>query len=308
MVVNASEWWSGETVAVVTGAGKGLGLEICRQLADRGLTVVMTARTPQEKLSSSATQFLRDAEEAGKKVIFHTLDIGEEQSVQDFVDWLKLHVGYVDILVNNAGIQTSNVDWEFFKRENVDMKVFLETPNYGDGTLEFYESAKTCLHINYFATKKLTESLLPLLRPSFHKPRIVMVASLTALLRYIRDEELRRQLSLIEDLTEEKIEGVLNLFLEDLKHGKPMEKWPLKMPAYSISKAALNAYTRILARELEGAAYVNSVRPGLVRTYLTGYAGNLSPAEGAQNILRVALLPIGGPSGQNFLEGKLSEF
>ncbi|CAN6446034.1 unnamed protein product [Victoria cruziana] len=281
MVVKASEWWSGETVAVVTGAGRGLGLEICRQLADKGLTVVMTARTPQEKLSSSAKQFLRDSEEAGKNVIFHTLDIGEERSVQDFVDWLKLHVGYVDIL---------------------------EKADCGGGTFESFESAKKCLDINYFGTKKLTSSLLPLLRPSFHNPRIVMVSSITALLRYVRDEDLRKQLSLIEDLTEEKIEEVLNMFLDDLMHGKTMDKWPLKMPAYSISKAAMNAYTRILARQLQGGARVNSVRPGLVRTHMTEYIGNLSVSEGAQNILRVALLPIGGPSGQNFLEGKLSEF
>ncbi|CAN6446033.1 unnamed protein product [Victoria cruziana] len=308
MVVKASEWWSGETVAVVTGAGRGLGLEICRQLADKGLTVVMTARTPQEKLSSSAKQFLRDSEEAGKNVIFHTLDIGEERSVQDFVDWLKLHVGYVDILVNNAGIQTAEVDWKFLKRENVDIKVFLEKADCGGGTFESFESAKKCLDINYFGTKKLTSSLLPLLRPSFHNPRIVMVSSITALLRYVRDEDLRKQLSLIEDLTEEKIEEVLNMFLDDLMHGKTMDKWPLKMPAYSISKAAMNAYTRILARQLQGGARVNSVRPGLVRTHMTEYIGNLSVSEGAQNILRVALLPIGGPSGQNFLEGKLSEF
>ncbi|CAN6446036.1 unnamed protein product [Victoria cruziana] len=281
MDVKASEWWSGETVAVVTGAGRGLGLEICRQLADKGLTVVMTARTPQEKLSSSAKQFLRDSEEAGKNVIFHTLDIGEERSVQDFVDWLKLHVGYVDIL---------------------------EKADCGGGTFESFESAKKCLDINYFGTKKLTSSLLPLLRPSFHNPRIVVVSSITAVLRYVRDEDLRKQLSLIEDLTEEKIEEVLNLFLDDLMHGKTMDRWPLKMPAYSISKAAMNAYTRILARQLQGGARVNSVHPGLVRTHMTEYIGNLSVSEGAQNILRVALLPIGGPSGQNFLEGKLSEF
>ncbi|CAN6446032.1 unnamed protein product [Victoria cruziana] len=309
MVVKESEWWSKETVAVVTGAGRGLGLEISRQLADKGMTVIMTARTPQEKLSGSAKQLLQDAEDAGRKnVLFHTLDIGQEESVQDFVEWLKQQVGYVDILVNNAGIQTAEVDWKFLKQENIDVRVFLEKPDCGGGTFESFESAKKCLDINYFGTKKLTDSLLPFLRPSFHKSRIVMVSSITALLRYVRDEDLRKQLSLTEDLTEEKIEEVLNMFLDDLMHGKSMDRWPLKLPAYSISKAAINAYTRILARQLQGRAHVNSARPGLVRTHMTEYIGNLSVSEGAQNILRVALLPAGGPSGQNFLEGKLSEF
>ncbi|KAF3790211.1 Carbonyl reductase NADPH 1 [Nymphaea thermarum] len=265
-----SEWWSGETVAVVTGGNRGIGLEICRQLADKGLTVIMTARKPQEQLSSSAQLFLQEA--ARKKVIFHALDITQQQSVVDFVNWLKLRVGFVDILVNFT---------------------------CAGGTSESYESAKECIDTNYYGTKRLTDALLPFLRPSPYKPRIVM---------YVRDEELRRQLSETEGLTEQKIDGVLNLFLEDLKSEKAMEKWPLKMPAYSISKASLNAYVRLLSHRLKGMVCVNSVHPGIVRTDMTDFIGNLFPTEGAENVLRVALFPVGGPSGHNFLEREDSEF
>ncbi|KAF3787059.1 Gluconate 5-dehydrogenase [Nymphaea thermarum] len=144
-----SEWWSGETVAVVTGANRGIGLEICRQLADKGLTVIMTARKQQEQLSSSAKQFLQEAAELGRKnVIFHTLDIGQEQSVLDFVDWLKLHVGNIDILVNNAAIGTADIDWGFLKQNHIHIRTFLGTPNCGGGTSESHELAKECIQTN----------------------------------------------------------------------------------------------------------------------------------------------------------------
>ncbi|XP_031477544.1 short-chain dehydrogenase/reductase 2b-like [Nymphaea colorata] len=309
MEAKGSEWWSGETVAVVTGANRGIGLEICRQLADKGLIVIMTARKPQEELSSSAKQFLQEAAEMGRKnVIFHTLDIGQEQSVLDFVDWLKLHVGNIDILVNNAGIQTADVDWGFLKQNNIDVRTFLGTPNCGSGTSESHELAKECINNNYYGTKMLTNAILPLLRPSPYKARIVMVSSVAGMLYYLRDEELRKQLSEVEDLTEQKIDGVLNLFLEDLKSEKGMEKWPLKLPAYSTSKAALNAYTRLSASKLKAIACVNSVHPGFVRTDITESTGYLSAPEGAENVVRVALFPVGGPSGHNFLEGEDSEF
>ncbi|KAF3790213.1 Short-chain dehydrogenase/reductase 2b [Nymphaea thermarum] len=277
-----SEWWSGETVAVVTGGNRGIGLEVCRQLADKGLTVIMTARQPQEQLSVPAQQFLQEAAEAeGKNVIFYTLDIAQQQSVLDFVDWLKLRFVFVDILANF---------------------------DCGGGTRESYESAKECIDTNYYGTVKLTKALLPFLRLSPHKARIVMVSSIAGLLCYIRDEGLRKQLSETEGLTEQKIDGVLNLFLEDLKSEKAREKWPLKMPAYSISKASLNAYARLLALQLNGVAYVNSVHPGTVKTNLTDCTGELSPIEGAENVVRVALFPVDGPSGHNFMEREDSEF
>ncbi|KAF3790216.1 hypothetical protein EJ110_NYTH16738 [Nymphaea thermarum] len=96
--------------------------------------------------------------------------------------------------------------------------------DYGGGTRESYESAKECIDTNYYGTVKLTKALLPFLRLSPHKARIVMVSSIAGLLCYIRDEGLRKQLSETEGLTEQKIAGVLNLLLEDLKSEKAMEK------------------------------------------------------------------------------------
>ncbi|KAF3775631.1 Short-chain dehydrogenase/reductase 2b [Nymphaea thermarum] len=267
-----SEWWSGETVAVVTGGNRGIGLEICRQLADKGLTVIMTARKPQEQLSSSAQLFLQEAPRKNRRRSSST-------------PW---------ILLNS-------------RKQELILKVQVNFTCAG-GTSESYESAKECIDTNYYGTKRLTDALLPFLRPSPYKARIVMVSALAGQLCYVRDGELRRQLSETEGLTEQKIHGVLNLFLDDLKSEKAMEKWPLKMPAYSISKASLNAYVRLLSRRLKGIVCVNSVHPGIVRTDMTDFIGNLSPTEGAENVLRVALFPVGGPSGHNFLEREDSEF
>ena len=72
-------------------------------------------------------------------------------------------------------------------------------------------------------------------------------------------------------------------------------------PAYSISKAALNALTIKLAAELRGTGVlVNAVCPGWVRTDMGGMTANRSPEEGADGIVWAATLPNDGPSGDFF--------
>src|ERR687885_326306 len=76
-------------------------------------------------------------------------------------------------------------------------------------------------------------------------------------------------------------------------------------PAYSISKAALNAFTRILAAELSVGTgiLVNSVDPGWVATDMGGRGGR--PVEdGAKGIVWAATLQDNGPTGGFFLDGK----
>jgi NAD(P)-dependent dehydrogenase (short-subunit alcohol dehydrogenase family) len=87
-------------VAVVTGANRGIGLEICRQLARRGgIRVVLTARN--ETRGMAAAGRLRDE---GLEVDFHELDVTSEKSVETLAGWLEGACKRCDILVNNAGI------------------------------------------------------------------------------------------------------------------------------------------------------------------------------------------------------------
>jgi len=87
-------------VAVVTGANRGIGFEICRQLGRRGgVRVVLTARN--EKEGKATAQRLRDE---GLDVESHELDVTSEQSIKTFAGWLEGACKRCDILVNNAGV------------------------------------------------------------------------------------------------------------------------------------------------------------------------------------------------------------
>jgi NAD(P)-dependent dehydrogenase (short-subunit alcohol dehydrogenase family) len=72
-------------------------------------------------------------------------------------------------------------------------------------------------------------------------------------------------------------------------------------PAYSMSKAALNAFTRILAHTYQGSGVlVNAADPGWVRTDMGGPSAPRSPREGADTIVWLATLPDDGPTGGFF--------
>lgn len=88
-------WWTSETVAVVTGANRGIGFEMVKQLAGHGLTVILTSR--DENVGVEAAKVLQ---EGGFNVDFHRLDILDTSSIQDFCQWIKEKYGFIDVLVS----------------------------------------------------------------------------------------------------------------------------------------------------------------------------------------------------------------
>jgi NAD(P)-dependent dehydrogenase (short-subunit alcohol dehydrogenase family) len=110
--------------AIVTGANRGIGLEIARQLAAAGVRVIATCRGDAEGR--------RAARDLG--VDYHRLDVTQEDSIADLAD--DLRDGF-DILVNNAGISVRGFDAEVVRQT---------------------------LAVNFFGAMNMTERLLPLLR------------------------------------------------------------------------------------------------------------------------------------------------
>ena len=120
----------------------------------------------------------------------------------------------------------------------------------------------------------------------------------------ITNEWAKGVLSGAEKLTEERVDEILNEFQKDFKEAK---SWSIYPSAYTISKAALNAYSRIMARKYL-TFYINCVCPGYVKTDMNYNASLLTVEEGAESTVRLAMLPDGGPSSQFFLEKEVSEY
>ncbi|XP_020413924.1 (+)-neomenthol dehydrogenase isoform X2 [Prunus persica] len=265
--------------AVVTGANKGIGLETVRQLASNGFTVVLTAR--DEKRGLEAAEKLKESGLSGQ-VVFHQLDVANPATVASLADFIKTQFGKLDIL------EGGEVDLS---------KLVTET----------YELTEKCLQINYYGAKRTAEALIPLLQLS-DSPRIVNVSSGSGKLKKIPSDWAKGVFTDAENLTEERVDKVLTELLKDFKEGSLESKgWPSSMPAYIVSKAALNAYTRILGKKYP-TFRINSVCPGFVKTDINFNAGVLPVEEGGARIVKLALLPNDGPTGSFFVHDEVSDF
>lgn len=139
-----------DKVAFVTGAGRGIGLEVCRQLAELGMTVVLTARDP-EKAKAAAEQLVGE----GLDVIPKTLDVSDDESVRGVAAELEQQFGTLDVLVNNAA---AYADWS-------------EMASSAD-----LELAQGVFETNLFGAWRVCQVFLPLIGRSSHG-RIVNVSS-----------------------------------------------------------------------------------------------------------------------------------
>lgn len=282
-------WWSPETIAVVTGANRGIGFEMARQLAAQGLTVILTSRDTSVGLEAAKV-----LQEGGLNVDVHQLDVLDSSSVQEFCDWIRERYGGIDILVNNAGV------------------------NYNLGSDNSVEFAKEVIQTNYYGTKAMIKAMIPLMRPSAAGARIVSVSSrlgrLNGRRNRLRDLTLREQLGDLDNLSEEVIDRTVNTFLQQVEDGTWQSGgWPQTYTDYSMSKLAVNAYTRLMGKILSDRPdgekiYINCFCPGWVKTAMTGWAGNISAEDGADTGVWLALLPDQAITGKFFGERREISF
>ena len=137
-------------ISVVTGANRGLGLEVCRQLAELGSTVILGARD-LEKGERAAAHLNR----TGLEVLPAELDVTDAATAASLAGRLDAEFGRVDVLVNNAAIHYDAGQ----RASGADLDVVREA-----------------MATNLFGSWHVTLTLLPLLRRSGHG-RIVNVSS-----------------------------------------------------------------------------------------------------------------------------------
>ena len=252
-----------QPIAVVTGANRGLGLETGRQLAQRGLHVVLTSRDPAQ--GQRAADPLRAQ---GLEVVSRPLEVTDRASVASLAETLRQDFGQLDVLINNAGIALEGFNAEVARRT---------------------------LAVNCFGVITVVDHLLPLLSPH---GRIVMVSSGMGQVAGLTPELQAKFLD--PAMTRARLVDLMHTFVRDVEAGQHTQRgWPSN--AYRISKAGLNAFTRLLARELaQTAIRINAVCPGWVRTDMGGRGATRSVEEGARGIVWAALLGEDGPTGGFF--------
>ncbi|HLJ99060.1 MAG TPA: SDR family NAD(P)-dependent oxidoreductase [Streptosporangiaceae bacterium] len=222
-----------QPVAVVTGGNRGLGRELCRQLALLGYFVVLGCRDLRRGALTA-----KELDPEASRIFPVQLEIDSSRSVAALPGWLREQFGRCDVLVNNAATPVDR--WAM--ASNADLGAVAEA-----------------IDVNLFGAWRVIQAVLPLLRSS-PQPRIVNVST--------------------EDASIAAMTG--------------------GGPAVSVSKAALNALTRMLAGELgRDGILVNAVAPGTISEQ-----GGRSAAQAAASVIWAVTLPNGGPTGTFTRDGR----
>jgi NAD(P)-dependent dehydrogenase (short-subunit alcohol dehydrogenase family) len=224
--------------AVVTGANRGIGLEVCRQLAGLGYRVILTSRVKAKGLAA-----MKAIQTGGGEILHHQLDVTNQGSILCLRDFVVSRFGFADVLVNNAAILPD----PFGRMLKVDPEKF-----------------RLALETNTLGPLMLCQAFLPMMKAQNYG-RVVNVSSGAGQIR-----------NMVND-----------------------------MPAYRLSKIALNGLTLMLARSVKGTSVlVNAACPGWVRSDMGGPKADRSLEQGADGIIWLATLPDGGPNGGFYRDRK----
>jgi NAD(P)-dependent dehydrogenase (short-subunit alcohol dehydrogenase family) len=226
-------------LALVTGANRGIGYEICRQLARKGLRVVLTSRDPEK-----GREARKNLAKEGLDVLHHQLNVTDQASVAAIARHIESEYGRMDVLVNNAGILIDSRSTSVLREKE--------------------ETFRTTLETNFYGALRMCQALVPLMQKN----------------RYGRVVNMSSGLGQLDDMGD-------------------------GTPAYRVSKTALNALTRMVAKAVEGDnILVNSMCPGWVRTDMGGPEASRGVEQGAETAVWLAMLPHDGPTGGFFRDKK----
>ena len=257
------------------GIGFATAKELCSKL--KSADIYCTARTATEELN----QLMRgEVGERADNIGYHSMEVTDIDSIVELRNMVHAKHGTIDILINNAG--------QYFAPS--------EEP------VEHMRQVEKTLATNYWGMKNVCKAFLPMLSPT---ARIVNLSSHLGHLSLIPGPELQRRLG-DPDLTETELDSLVLQYQDHstaFKNDFTEAGWP--QCAYTVSKVAVNAYTRILQNQLEcegmESVVVNSIHPGSRHSKIS-QESPLTATDAAKSVIAVALLahPCHHPRGKFF--------
>jgi len=266
-------------VCVVTGASRGIGYATAKELCSKlkSADIYCTSRGATDELN----QVLKaDVGDKADMIGYHSMEVTNIDSIVEFRNMVHSKHGTIDILINNAG--------QYFAPS--------EEP------VEHMRQVEKTLATNYWGMKNVCKAFLPMLSPA---ARLVNLSSHLGHLSLIPGSDLQRQLG-DPALTEPELDSLVLQYQEHctaFRNDFTEAGWPAC--AYTVSKVAVNAYTRILQAQLETEGMervvVNSIHPGSRHSKIS-QESPLTASDAAKSVIAVALLadPCEHPRGKFF--------
>jgi NAD(P)-dependent dehydrogenase (short-subunit alcohol dehydrogenase family) len=267
------------TIVLITGANQGIGYEVAKLLLSSQESYYILLGSRDMTRGAEAAAILNPT---GASVEPVTIDVSDDASIEQAVDYVASKHGHIDVLINNAGINNELSTLLQQKKDQEESnsdaapgsvkmqeKTKLQGPRRSDLTQlrKLYHDA---YEINVFGAAATTEAFLPLLTKAVASPpRIVFVSSHAGSM----------------GLRSEQSSGIWK------KLRSP------SFPIYRSTKAALNMLTLHYAALFEEQGWmVNASAPNLTATNFSRGIGRPA-SESAVNIVRLATLSAGGATG-----------
>lgn len=268
-------------VAIVTGADKGIGLEVVRKLCKKfNGDVYLTSR-----MRDKGQEAIEQLKQEGLNPKYHELDISQPDSIRMFQEFISKNYGGIDLLINNAGV------------------------SFGSETVPVFRQAQLCHEVDFMGTLNMNKIFLPLLRPH---ARVVNLTNSYIAKKSVLGEHAQKKFDL-EKMTLNDLWLIMDYYLKMAKAGTQASNGLPESPK-QMAKIAIVAMTKILARDIKSDSrrniLINGCCPGWTRTGgsaefigKNGYcveADLQKPDAAASNVIWVATIKPGqsSPNGE----------
>ena len=275
-------------ILLITGANRGLGLSIVETLLEKKskLRIILTARNDESGESIYNTLCEKYPEEKEKEQLYyHQLDITNDDSINEIIEYIKKTFKKIDYLINNAGVSSKGTEF---------------TPEVFDYTFS----------VNVYGTLNFTEKIIT--AGIINKQgKIIFIGGKSGNVSKLKNDNLVNLFKTAKNADD--LFKIGEKFKECIIDGTCDEEGWYKN-TYGVSKMIVNTYARILTKKREigrEAISVFSCHPGWLKTEMGGEHALVDVKDGANSVIYLIELPDGVNKefqGKFFEDCKVSSF